>query len=69
MPNTVVNTSSTINPAALTFYDKQLIANAEPVLVHNQFGQKRPIPKGSGKTINFRKFSKLPKAVTPLTET
>lgn len=51
-----------------TFYDKVLIRLAEPALVHDQFGQKRPIPKGSGKTIEFRQFSSLPKATTPLTE-
>ncbi len=67
MPN-VVNTYASVAPAALTFYEKHLIANAEPVLVHNQFGQKRPIPANSGKKINFRKYSKLPKATTALTE-
>lgn len=55
-------------PELRTFYDRQLIENAKPVLVHNQFGQKRPIPAGEGQTINFRKFSPLPKATTPLTE-
>lgn len=51
-----------------TFYDKALIKCAEPELVHDQFGQKRPIPKGSGKKIEFRKFSSLPKAMEALTE-
>ena len=51
-----------------TFYDMTLIDEAGPQLVHDQFGQKRPIPKGSGKVIEFRKFSPLPKATTPLTE-
>lgn len=55
-------------PEMKTFYDKVLIRSAEPYLVHDQFGQKRPIPKGSGKTIEFRQFSTLPKALTPLTE-
>jgi N4-gp56 family major capsid protein len=36
--------------------------------VHDQFGQKRDIPKNGGKIIEFRKFSSLPKALTPLTE-
>jgi len=43
-----------------TFYDKNLIRLAEPQLVHDQFGQKRPIPGGNGKTIEFRKFNALP---------
>ena len=51
-----------------TYYDMELIENAEPELVHAQFGQKKPIPKGKGKTIEFRKYDPLPKALTPLTE-
>lgn len=51
-----------------TFYDKTLIALASPYLVHDQFGQKRDIPKNGGKIIEFRKFSSLPKALTPLSE-
>lgn len=51
-----------------TFYDKALIEQASPKLVHNQFGQKRPIPKNGGKTIEFRQFAKLNKALTALTE-
>ena len=51
-----------------TFYDMTLLDEAQANLVHDQFGQKRPIPQGSGKTIEFRKFAALPKALTPLTE-
>jgi len=51
-----------------TFYDKVLIEYASPALVHEQFAQKRPIPKGSGKTIEFRKFNTLDKALTPVAE-
>lgn len=51
-----------------TFYDMTLIDEASAQLVHDQFGQKRPIPQGAGKTIEFRKFSSLPKSLTPLTE-
>ena len=51
-----------------TFYDMTLIDEAQANLVHDQFGQKRPIPQGSGKTIEFRKFAALTKALTPLTE-
>ncbi len=51
-----------------TFYDMTLIDEAQSNLVHDQFGQKRPIPKNGGKTIEFRKFAALAKATTPLTE-
>lgn len=50
------------------FYSDYLIDNAEPELIHDQFGQKHPIPKNGGKTIEFRKYSPLPKATTPLVE-
>lgn len=69
MPQVINKTStSTLSHEMKTFYDKDLIRNAKPVLVHNQFGQKRNIPKNGGKTIEFRKFSPLPKATTALTE-
>ena len=51
-----------------TYYDMNLIEEATPELVHDQFGQSRPIPKGSGKKIEFRKFAPLEKALTPLDE-
>ena len=51
-----------------TFYDMTLIDEAQANLVHDQFGQKRPIPANGGKTIEFRKFAPLAKALTPLTE-
>ncbi len=51
-----------------TFYDMTLIDEATANLVHDQFGQKRPIPANGGKSIEFRKFAPLAKATTPLTE-
>ena len=60
--------SNDLSPENKTFYDKALIREAQAQLVHDQFGQRRPIPKNGGKTIEFRKFSPLPKATTPLTE-
>ncbi|MBQ2468966.1 MAG: N4-gp56 family major capsid protein, partial [Clostridia bacterium] len=68
-----VNATTDVSPNDLsaemkTFYDLALIDEAGPMLVHDQFGQKRPIPKNGGKTIDFRKFDALPKASAPLTE-
>lgn len=51
-----------------TFYDMALIDEAQANLVHDQFGQKRPIPANGGKIIEFRKFAPLAKATTPLAE-
>ena len=50
------------------YYDDVLLDNAKPNLVHDQFGQKRPIPANRGKQIEFRRYKSLPKALTPLTE-
>ena len=65
---TQVTTQESLSPEMKTFYDMTLIDEASANLVHDQFGQKRPIPQNGGKTIEFRKFSSLPKALTPLTE-
>lgn len=66
--NTNVTTDSGLSVENKTHYDMTLIDEAAPNLIHDQFGQKKPIPKGGGKEIEFRKFASLPKATTPLTE-
>ena len=63
-----LQTTEGLSAEMKTFYDKTLIDEAGANLVHEQFGQKRPIPANGGKIIEFRKFSSLPKAVEPLTE-
>ena len=63
-----VTTQDSLSVEMKTFYDMTLIDEAQANLVHDQFGQKKPIPQGSGKTIEFRKFTPLAKAMTPLTE-
>lgn len=66
--NTNVTTDSALSDEMKTYYSDYLIDLAEPELVHDQFGQKHPIPKNGGKTIEFRKYSSLPKMTTALTE-
>lgn len=51
-----------------TYYDKELIRNAKPRLVHDQFAQKKPIPPNRGKTVEFRKLSPFAPATEPLQE-
>ena len=67
-PNTNVTTDAGLSVENKTHYDMTLIDEAAPNLIHDQFGQKKPIPKNGGKKIEFRKFASLPKATTPLTE-
>jgi N4-gp56 family major capsid protein len=57
-----------LTPEMKTYYDKKLLSRLVPNHVFGQFGQKRPIPKGGGKTIEFRQFTSLSPATTPLTE-
>ena len=65
----MATTTTTQIPAGVqAFYDRNLLERAVPSLVHDGFGQTRTIPKGSSKSIKFRKYSALPVASTPLTE-
>ncbi len=66
--NTNTTADSGLTKEMKTFYDKALIRMAEPELVHDQFAQKRPIPKNGGKNIEFRKYAPLAKQLEPLTE-
>ena len=66
--DTAATTGNELSPEMKTYYSDYLIDMAEPELVHDQFGQKRPIPKNGGKTIEFRKYAPLAKATTPLSE-
>lgn len=62
------NPGNDLSPEMKVYYHDTLIDNAEPNLVYDQFGSKYPIPAHGGKTIEFRKYSPLPKALTPITE-
>ena len=64
----LLNTTATMSAEMRTFYEKRLIDQAEPRLVHDQFADYYPVPVGGGKTIEFRKYDSLPKATTPLEE-
>ena len=66
--NTNTTLDAGLSDEMKTYYSMRLINLAEPELIHDQFGQKHPITKNSGKTIEFRKYDSLPKALVPLTE-
>lgn len=67
-PNTQTTTSPGLTDEMKTFYSDYLIDLVEPRLVHDQFADKEDIPRGSGKTIEFRKYSPLAKALKPIQE-
>ena len=68
--NTTAQTGSgkDLSAEMKTYYSDYLIDLAEPELIHDQFGQKHPIPKNGGKTIEFRQYDPLPEMTTALTE-
>jgi N4-gp56 family major capsid protein len=61
-----ITTTTQVDPAVATFYDRVLLVRALPKLVHDKFAQRRNVPSKSGNTIKFRRFSSLSAATTPL---
>ena len=53
--NTTVSTAGTTF-SNKTFYDKALLEFARTRLVHASYGQKRSIPRNSGKRVEFRRY-------------
>ena len=53
---------NTLTPEMKTYYDTELLENARPEMIHAQFGRKQSIPKGRGKSIEWRKFNTLANA-------
>lgn len=60
--------TAAIPHAINNYYDKTMITRAQPLLLHDSFGQVRDIPKNMTETIKFRKYNALSLATTPLTE-
>jgi N4-gp56 family major capsid protein len=61
-------TSTVIAPAVSEFYDRTMLVRALPLLVHDQFGQRRPLPPNNGRKIKFRRYNSLPLATAVLSE-
>lgn len=66
--NTNVTTDTGMSDEMKTYYSDYLIDIASAKLVHDQFGQRHPIPKNGGQIIEFRKYSPLPKNLGVLVE-
>jgi len=61
-------TMTNLTNEAKTWYDRKLLDRAMEVFVYQQAAQRRPIPKRGGINIEFRRFTALAAATTPLTE-
>ena len=51
-----------------TFYDRTLLSRLTPKLIFFEYGQKKPMPKKEGDTVDFRRFSRLNPATAALVE-
>lgn len=67
-PTTSDPRGNNLSPTMQSYYDRKLLETMKPKLVHCQFGQKRPIPRNNGKTIQFRKWTPFDAVTTALTE-
>lgn len=63
-----LTTTTEVDPAVSTFYDRVLLAYAKPKLVHSKFAVIKDLASKKGNTMKFRRFGKLSTATTPLTE-
>jgi len=63
-----ITTTTDINPAVQTYYDRVLLTRAKPFLIHEVASQSRNMKRKSGDQIKFRRYSSLTPATTPLTE-
>ena len=67
-PNTQTTATADLSGEMKTYYIDYLIDLVEAELIHDQFGQKHPIPANGGKTIEFRQWDTLPEMTDPITE-
>lgn len=63
-----LSTTTQITPNITGFYNKTLLERAIPYLAHQLFADKYPVPANSGTQTNFRRYTALAQATTPLTE-
>lgn len=67
-PNMQTTNSVGLSAEMKKFYEKDLIDTAQANLIHTQFAAHKPLPKNSGKTVEWRQYSHFKKALTPLEE-
>ena len=65
---TTTQTYGNLTSEQKTFYDRTLLSRLLPNLTFLKYGQKRPMPKNEGDTINFRRFNSLDVPAASLTE-
>lgn len=54
--------------ASIQYFERTLLEDMQADLIHARDGQKRSLPKGNGKTVNFRRLTPLTAITDPLIE-
>ena len=60
--------SEGVAPAVVQYYERTLLEDMPPEMVHARDAQKRSLPLNNGKTVNFRRFTPFPAVTEPLAE-
>ncbi len=57
-----------VAPSVVEYYERSLLENMKPEMVHNRDAQKRTLPEHNGKTVKFRRFTPFAAITAPLAE-
>lgn len=57
-----------VAPSVIQYYDRAVLPNMIPEMVHNRDAQKRTLPLNNGKTVQFRRITPLLPITEPLVE-
>lgn len=58
---TMTTETGSLSAEMKTFYEKRLLDQAEPLLVHNQFGDKYPSPRITVKRLSSASTARCPR--------
>lgn len=57
-----------VAPSVVQYYDRAVLPNMMPEMVHHRDAQKVTLPMNNGKSVRFRRITALPAITTPLIE-
>lgn len=60
--------SSGVAPGVVQYYERALLENLQPEMVHSRDAQKRTLPLNNGKRVQFRRFTPFAAITKPLAE-
>ncbi|MBR6568844.1 MAG: N4-gp56 family major capsid protein, partial [Clostridia bacterium] len=66
--NMNMTTSAGVAPGVVDYYERTLVENARPEMVHGRDAQKRTLPEHNGKHVQFRRMIPYEACTEPLKE-